>query len=63
MKKMMTITVLMVMTILGGQRVMASGAGTGYGNYLAKELQEKGIDKEARGNLEIFQSKALRNHR
>ena len=63
MKKMITITVLMVMTILGGQRVMASGAGTGYGNYLVKELQEKGIDKEARENLEIFQSKALRNHR
>ena len=63
MKKIMTITVLMAMILLGGQRVMASGAGAGYGNYLVKELQEKGINSGSRENVDLFETEALKNHR
>jgi len=63
MKKIMTIAVLMAMTVLGGERVMASGAGAGYGNYLVKELQDKGINSGSRENIDLFKSESLKNHR
>lgn len=63
MKKIITIAVLMAMTVLNGDRVMASGAGVGYGNYLVKELQEKGINNRSRENIDLFKSESLKNHR
>ncbi len=63
MKKIMTITVLMVMTVLGGQKVMASGAGVGYGRYLSGKIQEKGMEKVSRENIDMIKSEALREHR
>lgn len=63
MKKIMTITVLMVMTVLGGQKAMASGAGVGYGRYLSGKIQEKGMEKVSRENIDMIKSEALREHR
>ena len=63
MKKMMTIAILVAMTVLAGERVMASGAGAGYGNYLVKELQESGIDKGSRENIDMIKTESLKNHR
>lgn len=63
MKKIITIAVLMTMMALGGERVMASGAGAGYGNYLVKEFQNKGINSGSRENIDLFKSESLKNHR
>ncbi len=63
MKRVMTITVIMAMTVLGGQKVMASGAGAGYGRYLSGRIQEMGIDKGSRENIDMIRTEVLRNHR
>ncbi|GLI54945.1 hypothetical protein PM10SUCC1_04600 [Propionigenium maris DSM 9537] len=63
MKKIMTIAVLMAMTVLGGQKVMASGAGVGYGRYLSGRFQEKVMEKVSRENIDMIKTEALRNHR
>lgn len=63
MKRFMTVAVLMAMTVLGGQKVMASGAGVGYGRYLSGKIQERGIDKVSRENVDMVRMEALRNHR
>ncbi len=63
MKRFMTVAVLMAMTVLGGQKVMASGAGVGYGRYLSGKIQEKGMEKVSRENIDMIKTEALRNHR
>jgi len=63
MKKIMLIAVLIGMTVLGGQKVMASGAGAGYGNFIREKAQEDRSQGISRENINLLKKDSLKSHR
>jgi len=63
MKKVMVTAVLIGMTVLGGQKVMASGAGAGYGNFIGEKAQEDRSQGISRENINLLKKDSLKSHR